>query len=90
MKTVNALAVRKGLGRILDQMARNRSPVCVTRDRKAVAVLLPFETFRQRFVDYLSRDAVDEAMRELERFQSDAIAPDSLAVLTDLREGRAT
>lgn len=90
MKTVNALAVRKGFGKILDQMARNRSPVCVTRDRKPVAVLVPFETFRQRFTDYLSRDAVEEAMRELERFQSESRSPDSLAMLADLREGRAT
>jgi prevent-host-death family protein len=86
MKTVNALAIRKSLGSVLLELERTEKPVCVTRDRKPVAVLIPFEMFRQRFVDFLSQDDVENAMRELEKFQS-ASTGDSLRELAKLREG---
>jgi antitoxin (DNA-binding transcriptional repressor) of toxin-antitoxin stability system len=39
MRTINALAVRKELGAVLDSLAEGGEPVLVTRDREPVAAL---------------------------------------------------
>lgn len=85
MKTVNSLAVRKSLGAVLDALERDKKPVLVTRDKKAVAALVPLSIFKQRFVDYLTEDALQTALDELQRLQSIAASPNSLVELRKLR-----
>jgi antitoxin (DNA-binding transcriptional repressor) of toxin-antitoxin stability system len=87
MKTINALAVRKELGAVLDSLAAGGSPVLVTRDRQPVAALVPIAIFRQRFVDYLASDALEKAMAELASLQTSAPGGDSLQELRRLRDG---
>jgi len=87
MKTINALAVRKELGAVLDSLAAGGEPVLVTRDREPVAALVPIAIFKQRFVDYLANDALEKAMAELAALQTAAQGGDSLEELRALREG---
>ena len=87
MKTVNSLAVRRSLGAVLDALERDQMPVLVTRDQKAVAALVPVSIFRQRFVDYLTEDALQQTLDELKQLQSISSAPDSLTELRTLRSG---
>ncbi len=88
MNTINALAVRKSLGKILKDMERKSAPVLVTRDRKPVAALVPFQLFKQRFVDVMAQDELDDLKRQLTRLQSPSTGGDTLASLAALREGR--
>ena len=88
MNTVNALAIRKSLGRVLKQMDRTSEPVLVTRDRKPVAALIPFQLFKQRFVDVLAQDELNDLKKQLNRLQSVSTGEDTLASLCALREGR--
>lgn len=87
MNAVNALTVRKGLGQVLRDLEAGGQPVLVTRDREAVAALVPIAMFRQRFVDFLAEDALNQALRDLQSFQSTASGADSLVELRRLREG---
>jgi antitoxin (DNA-binding transcriptional repressor) of toxin-antitoxin stability system len=87
LRTINALAVRKELGSVLDALAKGGAPVLVTRDREPVAALVPMAVFRQRFVDYLAKDALDRAMADLEALQTAGRGQDSLEELRRLREG---
>jgi PHD/YefM family antitoxin component YafN of YafNO toxin-antitoxin module len=87
VKTVNALAVRRSLGAVLDALERDKTPILVTRDQKAVAALVPLSIFKQRFVDYLAEDALQQALDELRELQSVSAAPDSVVDLQKLRAG---
>lgn len=87
MKTINALAVRKELGAVLDSLAAGGGPVLVTRDREPVAALVPIAVFRQRFVDFLANDALEKAMSDLRALQTAVEGRDSLEELRALREG---
>ncbi len=87
MDTVNALAVRKGLGQVLRNLEADGQPVLVTRDREAVAALVPIAMFRQRFVDFFAEDALNQALRDLKSLQSVSSGTDSLLALRRLREG---
>lgn len=88
MKTVSSLAVRRSLGAVLDSLERDKAPILVTRDQKTVAALVPLSIFKQRFVDYLAEDALEQALDELRQLQSVSAAPDSLVELRNLRAGR--
>lgn len=87
MKIINALAVRKELGAVLDSLVAGGAPVLVTRDREPVAALVPIAVFRQRFVDYLASDALEKAMSELGELQTATRGGDSLRELRALRDG---
>jgi PHD/YefM family antitoxin component YafN of YafNO toxin-antitoxin module len=89
MKSVNALQIRKSLGSVLKTMEQTKEPVLVTRDREPVAALIPMAIFRQRFVDFLSDDALRKAMDDLRELQSYSRGPDSLQELRRLREAGA-
>jgi len=84
MKSVNALAVRKSLGAVLDQMRDSGQPVLVTRDRKVAAALVPIELFRSRFTDLMGREAVEASLAELRSIQV-AGNGTSTEALADLR-----
>ncbi len=87
MKTVNSLAVRRSLGAVLDSLERDKAPILVTRDHKAVAALVPLSIFNQRFVDYLAEDALHQALDDLRELQSASAGADSLIALRKLRAG---
>lgn len=87
MDTVNAITIRKSLGRILKSMERNADPVLVTRDRKPVAALIPYDLFKARFVDAMAQDELRHLKDRLKRVQSPSTGEDSLALLRRLRDG---
>ena len=86
MDTVNALELRQSLGKVLDQLERNGTPILVCRGRTPAAALVSLKDYRERFVD---RDADDRRrlvvarLKQL-RFDSPATGT-TLDVLRDLR-----
>jgi PHD/YefM family antitoxin component YafN of YafNO toxin-antitoxin module len=73
MKTINALALRNNLGRVLDSLAESGEPVLV-------------EDFKRRFVDLQSEDEKKKLLATIERLRSPNISgKDSLEVLRELR-----
>jgi prevent-host-death family protein len=86
MKTINALAVRQELGKVLDRLEAGGEPVLVTRDRTPVAALVPMAIFKQRFVDYLAAEALERTMAELTELQTPGRGRDSANELRKLRE----
>jgi len=86
MEKVNALRVRQGLGKILKQLASKGEPILIEKGRKPVAVLIPYKTFNERFIDYHDQQ---RRAQLLELFEESAVTPaeDSLRVLRQLRYG---
>lgn len=51
MKKINALELRKSLGKIISLLEEGGDPILVERGRKPAAVLISLEDFKERFVD---------------------------------------
>jgi prevent-host-death family protein len=51
MKKTNALQLRQNLGAVLGQLRRHGEPILVEKGRQPVAVLIPIEEYKKRFVD---------------------------------------
>ncbi|MFM8409725.1 MAG: type II toxin-antitoxin system Phd/YefM family antitoxin [Alphaproteobacteria bacterium] len=86
MEKVNALELRQSLGRLLQRLAKDGSPILLEKDRKPAAVIISLEDYRKRFVDV---DA-DERRREMvERIKSARLTtPKGVSSLDLLREVR--
>lgn len=52
MKTKKALDFRQQFGSILDDMGKGSEPVIIEKNSKPVAVLISYDLFRQRFIDF--------------------------------------
>jgi PHD/YefM family antitoxin component YafN of YafNO toxin-antitoxin module len=51
MIKTNALKIRQNLGAVIDQLLQNGEPILVEKGRQPVAVLIPIEEYKKRFVD---------------------------------------
>ena len=86
MKTVNALALRNNLGRVLDTLAESGEPVLVSTGKTSRAVLITPEDFKRRFVDVQSEDEKQKLLATIKGLRSPNISgKNSLEILRELR-----
>jgi len=86
MKTVNALALRNNLGRVLDTLAESGEPVLVSKGKTIRAVLITPEDFKRRFVDVQSEDEKQKLLATIKGLRSPNISgKNSLEILRELR-----
>lgn len=86
MEKVNALELRQSLGRVLQRLKKNGSPILLEKDRKPAAVIITLEDYRKRFVD-VEADDVRRAM--VERIKGAGLkTPKGIPSLDLLREVR--
>lgn len=86
MEKVNALELRQSLGRVLQRLKKNGSPILLEKDRKPAAVIISLEDYRKRFVDV---DADDVRREMVERIKRAGIkTPRGVSSLDLLREVR--
>lgn len=86
MEKVNALELRQSLGRVLQRLKKNGSPILLEKDRKPAAVIISLEDYRKRFVDV----EADEIRRQIvQRIKRAGLAtPKGVSSLDLLRETR--
>jgi prevent-host-death family protein len=86
MKEVNALAMRNNLGKVLDELERDRRPILVCKGRRPRAVLITVEDFRARFLDAQAAEARQKLIESIGAVRARRSGgSDSLAVLRELR-----
>jgi PHD/YefM family antitoxin component YafN of YafNO toxin-antitoxin module len=86
MKTVNALALRNNLGKVLDGLSESGEPVLVSKGKTIRAVLITPEDFKRRFVDIQSEEERKKLLATIEGLRSPNVSGrNSLAVLRELR-----
>jgi PHD/YefM family antitoxin component YafN of YafNO toxin-antitoxin module len=86
MKTVNALALRNNLGKVLDSLTESGEPVLVSKGKTVRAVLITPEDFKRRFIDIQSEDERKKLLATIERLRAPNISgKSSLEVLRELR-----
>lgn len=86
METVNALQLRRSLGRVLQRLAKTGRPILLEKDRKPAAVIISLEDYRTRFVDV---EAGRRRTEMVERIKAAALRPPNGRTTLDLlREQR--
>ena len=85
MKT-NALHVRQAFGKILKKLQASKEPIIIEKNREPVAVLIDYETFKTRFVDYQEQKKIKELVQSFKDELRDSPL-DSLKTLRELRYG---
>lgn len=69
MRSINALALRQSLGKILRSLEKDGQPVFIERRGEPAAVLISLKDYRERFVDQAAdqeRRAMVSRIRELQ------------------------
>jgi PHD/YefM family antitoxin component YafN of YafNO toxin-antitoxin module len=86
MKTVNALALRNNLGKVLDALTESGEPVLVSKGKTIRAVLITPEDFKRRFVDVQSEEERKKLLATIVRLRSPNVSGrESLQILRELR-----
>ena len=90
MRTVNALAFRKQLGQILDDVADGGEPIMVTRGNRPLVVLVPAASYEAGAAARHRR--LEGAARRVAEWRAEYAArlpdPDPVALVRTDRDGR--
>lgn len=83
---ITALKLRHTLGGVLKRLATKKEPLIIEKNKDPVAVLIPYETFKNRFVDFQEKVKINEIIN---KFKSNLAKSknDSISLLRDLRYG---
>ncbi len=86
MKTVSALELRQTFGKVLGQMKRSCEPLIIEKNSEPVAVLIPYEEFKRRFVDRISEGERDALVARFSN-ESFSVTENSTEILRQVRYG---
>ena len=86
METVNALELRQSLGKVLDRLERDGTPIVVCRRRTPAAALVSLKDYRERFVDREADQRRRDIVTRLKQLKFEPpAAGTTLDMLRDLR-----
>ena len=66
MRMVSALAVRKRLGNILDEVVKGKEPIAITRANRPLVVMEPYEDYESRTNREARRGRLLELTRQMD------------------------
>lgn len=92
MKTISALTVRQKFGSILDEVAKHKEPVTITRANRPLVVIEPYETYVARKEQTTRRVRLLEVSRRIDEWarRNAKHSKGTTDVVTLLRKGRDT
>jgi len=86
MKIVNALQIRKNLGKVLQELEETGEPILLSKGRKVRAALITFEEFQRRFIDRQPEEAQEKWRNALGELRAPRVGTrSSLDTLRELR-----
>ena len=86
MKIVNALQIRKNLGKVLQELEETGEPILLSKGRKVRAALITFEDFQRRFIDRQAEEAQEKWRNALGELRAPRVGTrSSLDTLRELR-----
>ena len=68
MKTISALTVRKKFGAILDDVAKGKEPVLITRANRPLVVMEPYTAYEARTNQETRRKRLMEVSRRMDEW----------------------
>lgn len=92
METLNALAVRKRFGSVLDRVWKEKTPITITRANKPLIVMVPFDDYERMMMGSARRKKLRLALNRLrkwsERNESYLIDFDVVVAVREARRER--
>ncbi len=86
MKSVDALALRQSLGKVLHALERGGDPVMVQKRNRPAAVLISLRDYQERFVDREADETRRQTAEKIKRLRfSRPLRSTTLEVLRKLR-----
>ena len=83
---INALKIRQSFGEVLKKLKKSGEPIIIEKSRQPVAVLISYETFQSRFIDFQDQKKREALINELEN-ESVTASLSSIKVLREIRYG---
>ena len=68
MKEISALALRKKLGAVLDEVVKGKEPIAVTRANQPLVVMEPYATYQAKADQETRRKRLLEATRRMDEW----------------------
>ena len=68
MKMISALTVRKKFGSILDEVAKSKEPIAITRANQPLVVMEPYATYQVREDREARRKRLTEVARRMDEW----------------------
>lgn len=93
MKMVSALTVRKKFGAILDEVAKGKEPIGVTRANQPMVVMEPYAVYEARTDQEVRRRRLLEVSRRMDEWTKRNAkylkgGPDAVALIRKFRDSR--
>jgi len=93
MKRVPALTVRKKFGAILDEVARGKQPIVVTRANQPIVVMEPYAVYEARTSQEARRQRLLEVTRRMDEWARRNAkylkgGPDAVTLIRKFRDSR--
>ena len=93
MKTVSALVFRKKFGAILDEVAKGKEPIAITRANRPLVVMEPHAIYQMREDQEARRKRLTEAARRMDDWVKRNAkhlkkGPDAVTLIRNLRDSR--
>ncbi|MBI3616413.1 MAG: type II toxin-antitoxin system Phd/YefM family antitoxin [Candidatus Omnitrophica bacterium] len=93
MKMVSALTVRKQFGLILDEVAKGKEPIAITRANRPMVVMEPYAVYEARTNQEARRKRLTEVARRMDELVERNAkylkkGPDAVTLIRKLRDSR--
>ena len=93
MRKIPALTVRKKFGAILDEVARGKEPITITRANQPLVVMEPYATYQARENQEARRKRLTEAARRMDDWVKRNAkhlkkGPDAVTLIRNLRDSQ--
>lgn len=89
MRTISALTVRKKFGSILDEVAKGKEPIAITRANRPLVVMEPYATYQVREDRESRRRRLEEVARRMDAWAKRNAkylkGPDAVALIRKIR-----
>jgi prevent-host-death family protein len=72
MRRANALELRRALGKVLERLKRDGTPILIEKGRRPTAVLISLRDYHERFVDAIAAEERERLAAEILALRSRA------------------
>jgi PHD/YefM family antitoxin component YafN of YafNO toxin-antitoxin module len=86
MKKINAVELRRSLGKVLSALQKSGEPILLELRKKPVGVLISMRDFEERFAEKAAARARDRILEQMDKLAMPSKNPESVVkILRELR-----
>ena len=88
MKRINALQLRRSVGKVVSALQKTGEPILLEKGRRPVAAIISLRDYRERFVEKATAEELDRVLVSIDRLARRSADPTSAVdILREMRGG---